>query len=185
MSKTDPSSLANQIQGRTLPAVEQWNPPLSGEMDLRIARDGTWYHEGSLIRRKALVRLFSMILRRDEDGYYYLVTPVEKWRIRVDDAPFTAVLLTVTGSGETQQLCFRTNLGDEVTAGPQHPIRVDYSASGEPSPHVHVRARLWGLISRSVFLELADLGVERKVAGKRLFGIWSQRTFFSLGTLEE
>jgi len=186
MRKYDIAALAAQVQGTKLPPVERWNPPLSGDMDMRIARDGTWFHEGSPIEREKLARLFSTILRRDEDGCHYLVTPVEKWRIRVDDAPFVAVWLAVTGQGEAQELRFTTNLGDQVMAGPEHPIQVEYQAAGgEPSPYVHVRARLRALISRSVFLELAELGMEREVDGKLLFGVWSQGVFFPLGSLRE
>ena len=157
-------------------------------MDLRIARDGTWYHEGRPIRRESLVRLFSTILRRDDDGAYYLLTPVEKWRIRVDDAPFVAVLLAVAGQGESrnQTLRLTTNVGDTVDAGPDHPIEVEYDApDGEPSPYVHVRGRLRALIARSVFLELAELGEERVVAGERILGVWSRGSFFSLGRLAD
>ena len=186
VSKSDPAALATQVQHQSLPPVEQWKPPLSGEMDLRITRDGTWFHEGQAIRRESLVRLFSTLLRRDEDGDYYLLTPREKWRIQVDDAPFLAVMLDVSGEGERQVLCFETNVGDKVLAGPTHPMVVEYRfASGEPSPYVHVRGRLRALISRSVFLELADLGMEREVDGEKVFGVWSQRVFFPLGCLEE
>jgi hypothetical protein len=186
MRKYDLNALATQVQGKKLPPVEHWSPPLSGNMEMRIARDGTWFHEGTPIEREKLARLFSTILRREEDGCYYLVTPVEKWRIQVDDAPFVAVLLEVKGQGQEQELCFTTNLADQVTAGPEHPIEVEYkSESGEPSPYVHVRARLRALISRSVFLELVELGEERELDGKLLFGVWSQGVFFPLGSLHE
>jgi hypothetical protein len=184
----DPEALAAQIGNRKLPPVDRWNPPLSGDMDLRITRDGIWHHEGRPILRESLVRLFSTILRRDEDGDYYLLTPVEKWRIRVDDAPFLAVLLAVDGQGEAraQSLRFTTNVGDTVVAGPDHPIEVEYDApDAEPSPYVHVRGRLRALISRSVFLELAALGEEHEADGKRILGVWSQGTLFSLGKLDE
>ena len=187
MYKLDPAALAAQVQGKKLPPLERWNPPLSGVMDMRIARDGTWYHEGSPILREALARLFSTILRREDDDYYYLVTPVEKWRIQVDDAPFVAVLLDVMDKGsQTQELRFTTSLGDVVTAGPAHPIEVAYATpGGEPSPYVHVRGRLQALISRAVFLELAERGEEREVDGKPLYGVWSQGVFFPLGSLHE
>ncbi|MCP5423654.1 MAG: DUF1285 domain-containing protein [Gammaproteobacteria bacterium] len=179
-------TLAAQVEGKKLPPVDRWNPPLSGDMDMRIARDGAWYHEGTAIERIQLARLFSTILRRDEDDCYYLVTPVEKWRIQVDDAPFVAVLLDVAGQGEGQCLCFTSNLGDRVEAGPEHPIEVEYkNADGTPAPYVHIRGRLRALISRSVFLELADLGEERGIDGERVYGVWSQGRFFALGTLEE
>lgn len=184
MAKPDPAALAAQVQGRKLPPVERWNPPLSGEMDLRIARDGTWYHEGRPIAREALVRVFSTLLRRDPDGHHYLLTPAEKWRIQVEDAPFLAVLLEADGAGRAQRLHFTTNLGDRVCAGPDHPIEVVFAADGEPSPYVRVRGRLQALISRAVYLELVELGVEHG-GGRREYGVWSDGAFFSLGRLDE
>jgi hypothetical protein len=187
MRKPDPDRLAAQGgPGKRLPPVERWNPPLSGDMDLRIARDGIWHHEGRPILREPLVRVFSTILRRDEDGHYYLLTPAEKWRIQVDDVPFLAIFLESEGKGETQTLRFTTNLGDKVVASPEHPIQVKYTApDGEPAPYVHVRQRLWARISRSVFLELAQLGLESERNKKKILGVWSQGVFFSLGSLEE
>ena len=155
-------------------------------MDLRIARNGVWHHEGTPIQREALVRLFASILRRDEDGHYYLVTPVEKWRIRVDDAPFLAIRLDTTGAGHQQRLIFTTNVGDLVTAGPDHPLIVEYRIpGGEPAPYIHVRGRLRALLSRAVFLELVELGEERRTVDGRDYGVWSQGQFFSLGQLDE
>ena len=186
MYQRDLAALAAQVQDRKLPPLDRWNPPLSGTMAMRIARDGTWYHEGSAIEREGLVRLFSTILRREDDGDYYLVTPVEKWRIQVDDAPFVAVLLTVSGQGQQQELRFTTNLGDVISAGPEHPLVVEYvRPSGEPSPYIQVRNQLRALISRTVFLELAELGEEQTVAGQTLYGVWSQGLFFPLGSLHE
>lgn len=186
MHKPNPAALAQQVQGKSLPPIDRWNPPLSGDLDMRVARDGTWYYQDDPIEREQLARLFSTILRREQDGNYYLVTPVEKWRIQVQDAPFVAVLLDILGEGQSQTLRFTTNLGDIVNAGPDHEIRVDYiKPTGEPSPYVHVRARLWALISRSVFLELAELGEERDIEGKRLYGVYSQAVFFPLGSLDE
>lgn len=186
-SKPDLATLATQLPSeRPLPPVDRWNPPFSGEMDLRIARDGAWYHEGAPIRREALVRLFASILRCDEDGYHYLVTPVEKWRIRVDDAPFLAVRVDATGTGSGQSLRFTTNVGDCVSAGPDHPLTVEYRLpGGEPAPYVHVRGRLRALLSRAVFLELIELGEERSTATGRDYGVWSQGQFFSLGRLDD
>lgn len=187
MYKFDLVALAAQFEGKKLPPLERWHPPLSGELDMRIARDGTWYHEGTPIERQNLARLFSTILRREDDNCYYLVTPVEKWRIQVEDAPFVAVLLEVSDKGTAQQaLRFTTNLGDVVTAGPEHPLEVEYATPrGEPAPYVHVRAWLRALLSRPVFLELTELGEEREVDGKPLYGVWSQGVFFPLGSLHE
>ena len=183
----DPVVLAAQLNAnRPLPPVDRWNPPLLGDMDLRIARNGVWHHEGTPIQREALVRLFASILRRDEDGHYYLVTPVEKWRIRVDDAPFLAIRLDATGAGHEQRLIFTTNVGDLVTAGPDHPLIVEYRIpGGEPAPYIHVRGRLRALLSRAVFLELVELGEERRTVDGRDYGVWSQGQFFSLGQLDE
>lgn len=189
MQRPDPdlAALAAQLPiKRPLPPVDRWNPPFSGDIDLRIARDGTWYHEGAPFQREALVRLFASILRRDDDGHYYLVTPVEKWRIRVDDAPFLAVRLDVLGCGTDQSLSFTTNIGDTVTAGFDHPLIVEYrDPSGEPAPYIHVRGRLRALLSRAVFIELAELGEERVTATDRDYGVWSQGQFFSLGRLDD
>jgi hypothetical protein len=171
---------------RPLPPVDRWNPPLLGDMDLRIARDGVWHHEGRPIQRETLVRLFASILRCDEDGHYYLVTPVEKWRIRVDDAPFLAIRVDASGAGSAQCLTFTTNVGDLVTAGPDHPLIVEYHVpGGEPSPYLHVRGRLRALLSRAVFLELVECGEERRMPDGRDYGVWSQGQFFSLGRLDE
>ena len=159
--------------------------PFCGDFDIRIARDGTWYYRNSPIGRKALVRLFSTVLRREEDGEYLLVTPVERGRVAVEDAPFTAVELVVSGTGADQVLRFRTNVDDWVEAGPDHPIRVAHAPdSGEPSPYIHVRDALEALIVRSVYYQLADLGVERAQDGKTMLGVWSKNTFFPLGALE-
>jgi uncharacterized protein len=168
--------LENMARG--LPPVEQWNPPHCGEIDIRIARDGTWYHEGSPVGRKELVRLFSTILRKDPDGYH-LVTPVEKMRITVEDAPFMAVLLRAEGMGRDQNLVFTTNVGDETIAGAGNPIRVETDcATQEPSPYVHVRRGLQARIARPVFYQLADLTVPGE---NGTLGAWSGGAFFPLG----
>lgn len=177
MGAPDPAAIAARLAGGKLPPVHKWNPPFCGEMDMRIARDGTWFYQGSPIGRKPMVRLFSTVLRQDEDGCYYLVTPVEKLAIRVDDAPFLAVEMTAHGAGEAQVLTFRTNVEDEVMAGPEHPIRVVVAADGEPSPYVHVRDRLEALIARAVFYDLVELAVERE--GR--LGVWSAGAYFPLG----
>ncbi len=184
--KPDPAALVARLPTeRPLPPVDRWNPPLSGDIDLRIARDGVWYHEGVAFQREALVRLFASILRHDQDGYHYLVTPVEKWRIQVDDAPFIAVRLDANGTGPAQSLCFTTNVGDTVIAGSDHPLIVEYRDSkGEPSPYIHIRGGLRALLSRAVFIELVELGEERVTASGRHYGVWSQGQFFYLGQLD-
>lgn len=186
-----PQSLLNslpqrsELQRRDPAPVHLWHPELSGEMDMRIARDGTWYHEGDPIKRLALAQLFSTILRLDEDGRYYLVTPVERWGIQVDDAPFVATGLTVSGQGEQQQLTFTTNLEDSIPLDADHPLRVELDPqTGEPSPYVRVRANLDALISRTVFYELVDLAVETEVAGQLRTGVWSGGQFFPMDGAE-
>lgn len=161
--------------------VHLWHPEFSGEMDMHIARDGTWYHEGGPITRLALAQLFSGILRLEEDGRYYLVTPVEKWAIRVDDVPFVAVRLRVEGQGAGQQLRFFTSLEDEVVAGPDHPITVGVDIeTGEPSPYVLLRDNLQALIHRNVFYQLAELAQEREQEGGTCTGVWSGGVFFPI-----
>lgn len=186
MSSDNPSTRVDQLAAvaakaageRKLPPVHLWNPDFCGDIDMRIARDGTWYYMGTPIGRKPMVRLFSTILRHDDDGKYYLVTPVEKVGIRVDDAPFLAVEMTVEGAGAEQNLTFRTNVEDVVTAGPDHPIRVVIDPeTQEPAPYVHVRANLEALISRALFYDLVALAEERD--GR--LGVWSGGCFFVIG----
>jgi len=170
------SARAAGAKGRGLPPVHLWNPPFSGDLDMRIARDGTWFYLGTPITRPALVRLFSTILRRDGDEYF-LVTPVEKVGITVDDAPFVAIDFEVSGHGETQELRFETNVGDHVTADPDHPIRVTRDPeTGEPSPYVLVRANLEALIDRKSFYRLVDIGAHHD----GWFGVWSGGDFFGV-----
>jgi hypothetical protein len=152
-----------------------------GDLEMRIARDGVWYYRGSPIRRPALVNLFATVLRRESDGSYWLITPAERGRIEVEDAPFLAVALTVEGEGRDQQLIFRTNLDEFVTAGPGRPLRVETAENGEPTPYILVRDRLEAKIVRPVFYELAELGTEEKIEGTAQFGVWSKGTFFRLG----
>jgi len=167
--------------GRKLPPVEKWHPAHCGEIDIRIARDGTWFHHGTPIGRKEIVRLFSTILRRDPDGFH-LVTPAEKMRIRVDDAPFTAVLLRRAGEGRDQALTFITNVGDEAVGGPENPIRVETNpVTGEPGPYVHVRRGLEARISRNVFYELAELAVPIEPGVPGMLGVWSGGSLFPIG----
>ena len=154
--------------------------PSCGDFDFRIARDGTWFYRGSPIGRKPLVRLFSTVLRRENDGSYWLVTPVERGRITVDDAPFVAVEMMVTGTGQDQKLAFRTNVEDWVTADAEHPIRIEQAADDQPSPYIRVRGALDALISRPVFYQLVDLA---ETNGAEL-GVWSGGSYFPLGQVE-
>ncbi|HRO13037.1 MAG TPA: DUF1285 domain-containing protein, partial [Amaricoccus sp.] len=167
------ASAARAASRKGPPPVHLWNPPFCGDLDMRIARDGTWFYLGTPIGRPALVRLFSSILKREE-GRFYLVTPVEKVGITVDDAPFVAVDFTAEGEGRAQLLTFLTQVEDSVTAGPDHPIRVERDpATGEPSPYVMVRRGLEALIDRKSFYRLAELGTEETVDGVAQFGLWS------------
>ena len=169
--------------GKGLPPVHLWNPPFCGDIDMRIARDGTWFYQGTPIGRKPMVRLFSTIIRRDGDDYV-LVTPVEKVGIRVDDAPFVAVELRVEGEGEQQRLRFITNVEDEVVADAAHPLRVELDEhSGEPSPYLLVRSNLEALIHRNVFYQLVEMAVEREIDGQQWLGVWSLGEFFPIGLL--
>ncbi len=166
----------NATKTRGLPPVHLWNPPFCGDLDMRIARDGTWFYQGTPIGRPALVKLFSSILKR-ENGKYFLVTPVEKVGITVDDAPFVAVDFESTGTGPNQNLTFVTNVGDSADAGPNHAIRVERDeATGEPSPYIHIRADLEALIDRKSFYRLVDLGCHEE----DWFGVWSEGVFFKI-----
>ncbi len=165
-----------------LPPVELWNPAQCGDIDMVIRADGTWWHEGTEIKRERLVRLFSRILRKDADGCTYLVTPYEKVIVHVEDAPFTAVRVDRTGTpGPGQVLTFQTNLGDVTVAGPDIPLRVEVNAAtGAPAPYVRVRGRLEAKLTRPVFYELADIA-EPSSHDPAMLGVWSQGTFFPLG----
>lgn len=168
-------------KSKGLPPVHLWNPDFCGDIDMRIARDGTWYYQGTPIGRKPMVRLFSTIMRRDGDDYF-LITPVEKVRITVDDAPFVAVSLQVEGEGERQILRFTTNVDDVTEAGPEHALRVLIDPeTDEPSPYMHVRANLEALIHRNVFYQLVELAVPRDMEGQRWLGVWSGGVFFPIG----
>lgn len=170
---------AKQAPGRGLPPVHLWNPAHSGEIDIVIKRDGTWVHEGARISREALVRLFSTVLRKDSDGIY-LVTPVEKLRITVEDAPFIAVRVDREG----EDLKFLTNVGDEVVAGPDNPIRVEVGKDGAPRPYVHVRRGLEALIARPVFYELVEMAEEREAADGPTLGLTSSGSWFPIGAAQ-
>lgn len=170
---------------RTPPAVGE----SCGDFDLRIARDGTWYYKGTPITRMPLVKLFASVLRRESDGSYWLVTPVERGTIVVDDAPFVAVDVDrlpadAPAASPDAELIFRTNLDETVVAGPDHPIRVEIDAeTGEPSPYILVRGGMEALINRATFYRLVDFAVEngRTDGGNGVLGVWSRGRFFALG----
>jgi len=164
------------------PPVERWEPEYCGEMDMVIRRDGSWWHEGTRIGRERMVRLFARILRKDEDGETYLVTPVEKIRIEVEAAPFLAIAVERAGEGKDQTLAFRTNLDDAVIAGADHPIRVETGPDGAPDPYVLIRGRLEALITRAAFYDLAALAVPgQDENGQAVMGVWSRGVYFPLG----
>jgi uncharacterized protein len=178
----EPNSLAASVQAATKkgpPPVHLWHPPFCGDIDMRIARDGTWFYLGTPIGRPALVKLFSQILRREGDDYF-LVTPVEKVGIKVDDAPLLAVDFQATGQGDAQNLTFFTKTDDEVTASAENPIRIVIDQDGTPSPYIHVRAGLEALIDRKSFYRLIDLGQHGAHKGQDWFGLWSGGTFFPI-----
>ena len=165
--------------GKGLPPVERWNPPFCGDLDMEIKRDGTWFYLGTPIGRMPLVQLFSTVLRKDEDGNTYLVTPVEKVGIRVEDAPFLAVEVNAGGEGTDQVLTFRTNVGDVVEAGPDNPLRfVDEDGTDGLKPYLLVRGRLEALVARPVMYELAELGEEIEVDGTLMFAVRSKGAVF-------
>ncbi len=172
--------------GKGLPPVERWNPPFCGDLDMEIRADGTWFYLGTPIGRMPLVQLFSTVLRKDEDGKTYLVTPVEKVGIRVVDAPFVAVEVDVSGEGERQVLTFRTNVGDVVEAGPDHPLRfVDEDGTGGLKPYLHVRGRLEALVGRPVMYELVEHGEEIVVGGRAMFAVRSKGAVFPIMPVEK
>jgi hypothetical protein len=170
------AEIAALAEAKRLPPIEQWNPAHCGTGNMRIARDGTWYHEGSAIRRPAMVRLFATILRREPDGSYVLVTPVEKLTIEVDDAPFVAVEMKSEGEGQERRLAFRLNTDEIVVAGAAHGLRVIETGDG-PHPYLHVRGGLEARIARPVYYELAELALAE---GADPVGLWSDGAFLRL-----
>jgi hypothetical protein len=171
--------------GKGLPPVERWNPPFCGDLDMEIKADGTWFYLGTPIGRMPLVQLFSTVLRKDEDGRTYLVTPVEKVGIRVEDAPFLAVEMDVAGSGSNQVLTFRTNVGDVVEAGPEHRLRfVDEDGTGGLKPYLHVRGRLEALVARPVMYQMVDIGEEIEIEGRDMFCVRSKGEIFPIMPVE-
>lgn len=169
-------ALVRSQAGDRPPPVEKWNPPYCGDIGMAILRDGTWTYQDSPIGRKPLVRLFSRVLRRDADGRFYLVTPVEKVDVKVEDAPFLAVEMEVTGTGRDQAIMFRTNVDDVVSCDPEHPLHFEIEAgSGGLKPYLLVRGRLEALVTRAVYYDLVELAVTDE-AGR--FGVWSNGHFF-------
>jgi hypothetical protein len=157
MAELERNASEGQVGTRSLPPVDRWNPPYCGEAGIEIRRDGSWWHEGTRMTRERLVRLFASVLRRDEDGHHYLVTPAERIRITVEDAPFLAIRVDRRIGESGPVLVFTTDMGDLVAAGPDHPIRVETDpATGEPRPYVRVRGRLEARILRAPFYELVD-----------------------------
>lgn len=172
------AEIASLADARTLPPVESWHPAHCGDSGMRIARDGTWYHEGAPIARAEMVRLFSTILRREPNGGFVLVTPAEKLAIAIEDAPFVAIELASEGTGAARRLAFRLNTGDLVVAGAAHALRVEERADG-PHPYLAVRRGLDALVARPVYYELAELALDE---GGDPPGLWSDGAFFPLGT---
>ncbi|QHL90430.1 DUF1285 domain-containing protein [Sphingomonas changnyeongensis] len=178
LSRLSLADIARLAAEAKLPPVASWNPPHCGDSEMRIARDGTWYHQGSPIGRPAMVRLFSTILRREPDGGYVLVTPVEKLDIAVEDAPFIAVEVASEGTGRDRRLAFRLNTGDLIVAGPAHPLRLVERADG-PHPYLAVRPGLDALVARPAYYELAGWAIdEAGNEGGDPPGLWSDGAFF-------
>lgn len=181
-----PDNIVEQVQkaGKNLshPPLDKWHPELSGDMDLRVSRDGEWIHKGEPISREAIVKLFSTILRREEDGHYYLVTPVEKWRIQVEDTPLLAHSLTVEGSGEQQIMKLTTNVGETIEVGEEHPLEVgSYEESDQPRPIVRVRHGVDARLVTAAYYDLAEHVVEQTVDGKPVLGVFSHGNFYKIG----
>jgi uncharacterized protein len=170
--------------GKGLPPVHLWNPPFCGDLDMRIASDGTWFYMGTPIGRPALVRLFSTILKR-ENGKHFLVTPVEKVGIRVDDAPFLAVEMRKETQDNWPLLLFRTNVDDWVSCDSEHRLRFEAAHDGGLTPYLHVRADLWAKVTRALYYDLVEMGEERAVDGRQMFGVTSAGEFFPMADAEQ
>jgi hypothetical protein len=172
--------------GKGLPPVDRWNPPFCGDIDMEIRRDGTWFYLGTPIGRMPLVQLFSTVLRKDDDGNTYLVTPVERVGIRVEDAPFVAVEMNLSGSGDEQVITFRTNVGDVIEAGPKNPLRfVDEPETGGLKPYVLVRGRLEALVGRPVMYELVNHGEEIDIDGRAMFCVRSHGEIYPIKPVDQ
>jgi hypothetical protein len=178
---------AAKAGARGPPPVDSWNPPFCGDIDMRIAQDGTWFYMNSPIGRKPLVKLFASVMRREPDGSYVLVTPVEKCGIRIDDAPFVAVAMTIAGRGRDQAVTFTTNVDDDVTVDAVHPLRfATETGTGGFKPYVRVRGGLEALVARAVFYDLVAAGrVEPDETGVPWFGLWSCGTFWRMAPAAE
>ena len=171
--------------GKGPPPVERWNPPFCGDLDMRIAADGTWFYLKTPIGRPALVKLFASVLKREGDSYF-LVTPVEKCGITVDDAPFLAVELEIEDGAAGRVLHFRTNVDDWVSCGPQHALRFEPEAgTGGLKPYLHVRRDLWAKVTRALFFDLVEIGEERDVDGQAMFGVISMGAFFPMAPADQ
>ena len=170
---------------KSLPPIEKWNPPFCGDIDMTISKSGKWYYMGSEIKRPAMVKLFSGILRLESDNSYYLVTPVEKVRIQVEDAPFVAVAITKEQSEGMNTVTFRTNLNDEIVLSKENPLSIEIKKNDEPSPYITVRNNLRALISRSVFYELVDLAETIPIDGGPYLAIKSQGEIFKIHKVED
>ena len=171
---------AREAGGKGPPPVHLWNPPFCGDLDMRIAADGTWFYLGTPIGRPALVRLFASVLKREDDKYF-LVTPVEKCGLVVEDAPFLAVELAVERGPQGRSLHLRTNVDDWVACGAEHALRFEpQPGTGGLKPYLHVRRGLWAKVTRALFYDLVELGEERDVGGERMFGVASAGEFFAM-----
>lgn len=179
----DACELATRIKSKGPAPVHLWNPPFCGDIDMRIAKDGTWFHEGEPIRRQSMVKLFSNILLYEAEEYF-LVTPSEKLRIKVEDCPFVVLKMDIEGSGIYQQILLTTNTEETIVVDQDHAIEMDsFGKSNEPHPIVNLRNGLNALINRPVFYRLVETAVERNVAGSTHLGVWSAGILFSLGSL--
>ena len=177
-------ALGSDAKRKGPPPVERWNPAYCGEIDMRIAADGTWHYMGTPINRPALVKLFSTVLRKDPERYV-LVTPVERVGIEVEDVPFLAVEMAVEGDGKSRQIAFRTNVDDLVQVGPEHPLRFDRDADDGVRPYVKVRGELWARVTRALALDLIALGEEKDVDGVATFGVAASGMFFHIAPASE
>ena len=186
MSDVNPASIMQQIAKYgedSLPPVHLWNPPLCKNVHMKIDREGRWFFMNSPIGREKMVKLFSKVLRLDQDGHYYLVTPVEKIRLEVVDKPFLIIDFKIAGKGRNQIISFETNTKDIFLLDKEHPLRVEHKKhTNEPSPYVLVRDNLEGLISRNIFYKLVDISEYKNSQTQEDLGVWSRNTFFSIGS---